>query len=146
MATIVNVFSTLAEGQIAGVSTSVSNTATIAYNSTCLFSALVNDVRGASYEPADISSVSYTITDITDAETPTPVTGHNNVSLTVSNVFYSPEPRLYNGETIITNFEFTPSRSSYEPFPEAGKTYRVRIDIEPSSGFCSPLIYDIITE
>lgn len=145
MATIANVFSTLAEGQISGVTTSVSNSATIAYGSTCLFSALVTDVRGASYEPTDISSVSYTITDMS-AETPTPVTGHNNVSLTVANVFYSPQPKMYDGQAIVTNFEFTPTRTPNEPFPTAGKTYRVRIDITPSTGFCSPLVYDITTE
>ena len=143
--TIANVFSTLADGQVSGVTTSVSNSITIAHASTCLFSALITDVRGAAYEPSDISSCSYTITDIS-AETPTAVTGHNNVSLTVNNVFYSAQPKMYAGEAILTNFEFTPSRSSNEPFPTAGKTYRVRIDITPSSGFCSPLIYDVTTE
>lgn len=143
--TIANVFSTLAEGRIDGVTTSVSNSATLAHGSTCLFSALVTDVRGESYDPSDINSVSYTITDIS-AETPTAVTGHSNVSLSALNVFYSAQPKMYMGEAIVTNFEFTPDRSTYEPFPEAGKTYRVRIDITPSNGFCSPLIYDITTE
>ena len=143
--TIANVFSTLADGQISGVTTAVSNSITIASGSTCMFSALVNDVRGARYTPSDISSVSYTITDIS-GETPTAVTGHNNVSLTVANVFYEPQPKMYDGEAIFTNFEFTPTRSPNEPFPTAGKTYRVRIDITPSTGFCSPLIYDVTTE
>ena len=143
--TIANVFSTLADGRVDGVTTSVSNTITIAHASTCLFSALITDVRGASYTPSDISSVSYTITDIS-GETPTPVTGHNGVSLTVADVFYEPQPKMYDGEAIFTNFEFTPTRSPNEPFLTAGKTYRVRIDITPSTGFCSPLIYDVTTE
>lgn len=110
--------------------------------STVLISALVRNLMGDTFSPADISSISYTIYDyqqFTNA-TPTAVTGHDNVSLTVSDVMFTAESRMYNGSSKTVNFQWIIDNSTNQPFPDNDHIYEVRINFTPVDGVCSPIV------
>jgi len=113
--------------------------------STAIIAAKMVKLTGAAYNQSEISAISYSITDMgtSQYDTPAAVTGHANVSLLVSDVFFDPEIRTYNGEQRTVNFEFQPDKSTNQPFPTAGHTYRVRIEFTPTVGVCTPLVVDM---
>ncbi|MDO4628223.1 MAG: hypothetical protein Q4C70_03485 [Planctomycetia bacterium] len=111
-------------------------------NGTIFICSKVFDLAGTRITSADLSGISYTIYSLGTRGNSErrAVTGHENVSLSVADVFFDTlQTGVFNGSNVEYNFRWTIDNSENECFPNANEKYLVRIDFHPVSGFVSPI-------
>ena len=119
-------------------------TATAFSGGSAVIFALLKSLKGVNLAPTDVSSIVYSIhklgKNIGDGYAA--VTGHTNVSLTVADVMFAAEDRVYNGVTETVNFEWRIPNNVNNPFPDRLNWYELRIDFTPSltGNYFSPLV------
>lgn len=100
--------------------------------------ARLESIDGTPIDPASVSSVSYTIDEIdscsTDVETP--ITGHENQTLSPMSVLFSTlqTDAAWHVDAEGYNFRYEIDTTTNPAFPNAGKTYRLRYEVTPLSG------------
>jgi len=107
-------------------------------NGTATFLARVVGADGTNITQADISTATYSIYRLNDqnADTRTDVTGHADVSLTVSAIITDTlqTDAIWTVDSTGYNFAHTPIISSNEAFAIAGRSYLVEYSLTPASG------------
>jgi hypothetical protein len=107
------------------------------HNASATLLARVVDYDGTYITQSDISSASYTITEVnSDGTDGDPVTGHNNVSVPVSNLIYDTlqTDNTWTIDDIGYNFRHVLDISTNPAFPAPNKRYRVTFTLTPYSG------------
>lgn len=111
-------------------------------NGTLLVVANIVNLRGAAVTTSDVSSISYTVYSLgtRDFGNRTAVEGHTAVALTVADVLFDTSvTETLNGKSVTYNFMFELDNSEYQPFPNPGEKYLVRIDFTPAGSYISPV-------
>jgi len=96
----------------------------------------LSDAEGNAITQADVATVTYTVSEIDQAGNLEPVTGHEDVSLTVADVIFD---QLQTGppwdqDAIGYNFRHTIDISEADAFPYWGRRYLVVYTVELVSG------------
>jgi hypothetical protein len=107
-------------------------------NGPAILLARVVGANGAALVQADVSTIVYTISQL-DEDHPdeeTPISGHSGVSLVVANVIYNALQldALWDADATGYNFKHVVDISPNQAFPTAGKSYRVKHTLTPTSG------------
>lgn len=107
-------------------------------NSTGQLMARVVGDADAAITQADIASIIYSVStlDPDDADAQEVVTGHDGVSLTVTDVVFDSlqTDSRWTVDTTGYNFRFEIDVSSNEAFPVRGDVYLIRAELTPTSG------------
>ena len=111
---------------------------TVFRHATATLMARVENSSGQAIDEASIASAEYSVFELTkgDPGSIIPVTGHENVSLSVNNVIFD---TLQNDEAWTVdetgyNFRHELDVSQNEAFVEAGAVYQVRYELTPAFG------------
>ncbi len=107
-------------------------------NGSAVFLGRVVGADGTPITPAQIAAARYTVAllDPSDADTATPVPGHQNVALEVRELVYDALQRdaLWNVDALGYNFKHVLDVRTNPAFPVAGRPYRVEFVLVPVSG------------
>lgn len=108
---------------------------------TLLVLALIKNLAGENITASELSAIRYTVYSlgVHTNSTRTAVTGHENVSLNVADVFSAVRTLTVGGTERSYNFRWTPDRDTNEVFPNPDQKYLVRIDFDAANGFISPV-------
>jgi len=100
--------------------------------------ARIVDSDGDDVQQADVTAVKYSVFEIDPCrpDNLTVVAGHDNVSLSVSQVIYDTLQTggLWTVDSTGYNFRHEINVSSAEAFPKAGAQYQVRYELTPAAG------------
>ena len=115
-------------------------------NATALVVAHIRGLRGETLAPGDLSRITYSVYKLgNNGTTASPVSGHEEVDLVLSAVFFELDGRTYmsDGNMVVmdVNFEHQIDNTMSECFPERNARYLVRYNFYPVSGFVSPIQY-----
>jgi hypothetical protein len=107
-------------------------------NGTAVLLARIVNSDGDEVQQADVSTVKYSVFEIDPCQPDnlTVVAGHDDVSLTVSDVIYDSLQTggLWTVDSTGYNFRHEINVTSAEAFPKAGAQYQVRYELTPSAG------------
>jgi len=107
-------------------------------NGTAVLLARIVDSDGDDVQQADVTAVKYSVFEIDPCrpDNLTVVAGHDNVSLSVSQVIYDTLQTggLWTVDSTGYNFRHEINVSSAEAFPKAGAQYQVRYELTPAAG------------
>jgi hypothetical protein len=107
-------------------------------NGTAVLMARVVDSAGDNIDQAGVSAIQYSIFELDPCrpDNLTVVTGHDGVSLSVSNVIYDAlqTDGLWTVDEEGYNFRHEINVTSAEAFPKAGAQYQVRYELTPTDG------------
>ncbi len=107
-------------------------------NATAAFLARVEDSSGSQLTQANVSAVSYTVSEVdNDCGDRSPaVVGHENVSLSKTDVVYNTlqTDTTWTVDAIGYNFRHELDVSQHEAFAKVGQVYQVRFEVTPTSG------------
>lgn len=107
-------------------------------NATATLMARVENIFGQPINQASVATVSYTVyeLDSSDPSVLVPITGHNQVALTKTNVLFDTLQldAAWTVDTVGYNFRHEIDVSANEAFPKAGRAYQVRFEIVPVTG------------
>lgn len=107
-------------------------------NSTVTLMARVVGANNANIVPADITGILYNVflLDDRDADSRTPVTGHTDVPLTISDVIFSTLQldAKWTVDSTGYNFRHTPDVLNYPAFAAAGRRYLVEYCLTAAIG------------
>ncbi len=107
-------------------------------NATATFMARVENSSGQAINQASVASILYTVYELAkdDPTVLTPVTGHQNVALTVTDVVYDmlQLDSAWTVDTVGYNFRHELDVSQNEAFANAGAIYQMRYELTPVLG------------
>lgn len=107
-------------------------------NGTAVLMARIVDAAGANVQQAGLAAIKYSVLELDPCRPDqlVAVTGHNGVTLTVSNVVFNALQTggLWTVDEVGYNFRHEIDVSSSEAFPKAGAHYQVRYELTPTAG------------
>ncbi len=107
-------------------------------NATAVFMTRVENASGQVINQASVVSITYTVYELVkgDPNTLTPVAGHQNVALGISNVVFDTLQLdgAWTVDSIGYNFRHELDVSLNEAFAKAGAIYQVRYELTPVTG------------
>ena len=100
--------------------------------------ARIVNTAGQNVQQAGVSAIKYSVYELDPCrpDNLTVVTGHDNVTLTISSVIYDTLQTggLWTVDSTGFNFSHEINVSSDEAFPKAGAQYQVRYELTPTTG------------
>jgi hypothetical protein len=107
-------------------------------NGSAVLMARIVDSAGDEVQQAGVTAIKYSIYELDQCrpDNLTVVTGHDGVSISVSNVVYDTLQTggLWTLDEVGYNFRHEINVSSAEAFPKAGAQYQVRYELTPTAG------------